>query len=132
MTLKKAYDIIKISKQYSNHTKPSCDQKRFIMECERFKCNDCSNTYKNKSSLRRHINSVHLNQRYICGHCQKAYMRNIDFLKHRIHCHQSVILQQGPENIDRVAQGRTTTPKPVVSTRKENPQVRFDINTTID
>ena len=57
-------------------------------------------------------------------------MRNIDFLKHRKHCHQPVNLQQGPENIDRVAQGKTTTPKPVVSTHKENPQARFDINTT--
>ena len=82
MTLMKAH--LKISKQYSNHTKSYCDQKWFNMECERFKCNDCSNAYKNKSSLKRHINTVHLNQRFICGHCHKAYMRNIDFLKHSL------------------------------------------------
>ena len=102
------------------------------MESERFRCNDCSNTYENKSSLRRYINTVQLNQRFICGHCQKAYMRNTDFLKHRIHCHQPVILQQGQENIQMLnnAPGQTTTCKPHVSTSKGNPQAKFDINTT--
>ena len=84
---------------------------------------------KNKSSLRRHINTVHLNQRFICGHCHKSYMRNIDFLKHRIHCHQPVILQQGPDNIERVAQ-KPTTSNPSVNIMNNSPTTRFDIHTT--
>ena len=63
-------------------------------------CCQCNNGYKNKSSLRRHINSVHNNRKFVCGHCQKEYMRKVDFVKHTTKYHQPIILNQGPENID--------------------------------
>ena len=65
------------------------------------------------------IDSYHLNRRYICGHCQKSYIRNIDFLKHRVNCHQPLILKQHSHSVD------TTTIKP-----KEDTHPKFDIGTT--
>ena len=69
------------------------------MEPLRHKCSECENTYKNKSSLKRHINTVHFHRRFVCGQCNKEYVRNIDFLKHRINCHQPIILKQNEDNV---------------------------------
>ena len=38
--------------------------------------------------------------RFVCGHCQKEYMRKVDFVKHTTKYHQPLILNQGPGNID--------------------------------
>ena len=62
-----------------------------------YKCGGYENTYKSKSSLTRHINSVHFHRRYVCSQCSKEYVRNIDFLKHRIKCHQPLIIEQKSE-----------------------------------
>ena len=87
-----------------------------------------NNTHKNKSSLMRHINSVHLNQRYICSQCQNAYVRNIDFLKHRIN--QPVILKQCPENIQTNKPMHSQPKKSMSNADTESKPVKFDINTT--
>ena len=65
-----------------------------------FKCDDCDKTYKSKSSLKRHINSVHFHRRFVCGNCNREYVRNIDSLHHGIKCHQPIIMSQNLENIN--------------------------------
>ena len=82
----------------------------------KFLCGQCNNGYKNKSSLRRHINSVHNNRRFTCGHCQKEYVRKVDFIKHITKYHQPLILKQSHDNIDMKnhtehAQGQASTSK---------------------
>ena len=39
----------------------------------------------------------------IFGQCRKEYVRNTDFLRHRIKCHQPVILNQTHDNITTVS-----------------------------
>ena len=70
------------------------------MDDRKFLCGQCNNGYKNKSSLRRHINSIHNEKRYICGTCNKAYFRNVDYIKHITKFHQPLICKQGPENVE--------------------------------
>ena len=65
----------------------------------KFLCGQCNNGYKNKSSLRRHINSVH-NRRFVCGHCHKEYIRNVDYIKHISKFNQPLILKQHQRNTD--------------------------------
>ena len=66
----------------------------------KFLCGRCNNGYKTKSSLRRHINSVHNNRRFTCGYCQKEYVRKVDFIKHITKYDQPLILKQSHDNID--------------------------------
>ena len=70
------------------------------MDDRKFLCGQCNNGYKNKSSLRRHINSIHNEKRSICGTCNKAYFRNVDYIKHITKFHQPLICKQGPENVE--------------------------------
>ena len=70
------------------------------MEPLKYKCDDCDKTHNSKSSLKRHINSVNFHRRYVCGNCNKEYVRNIDFLCHRSKCHQPIIMSQNLENIN--------------------------------
>ena len=51
------------------------------MESPRFLCGQCNAGYKNKSSLRRHINVVHNQKRFVCNICSKDYSRNVDYIK---------------------------------------------------
>ena len=62
-------------------------------------CGQCNNGYKNKSSLRRRINSARNNRRFTCGHCQKEYVRKVNFIKH-ITKYQHLILNQDHDNTD--------------------------------
>ena len=75
----------------------------------RYKCGECDNASKNKSSLKRHINTVHFHRRFVYGQCNKEYVRNIDFLKHRVNCHQPIILKQNEDNIVVETSPRDTT-----------------------
>ena len=70
------------------------------MDNYKFLCGQCNNGYKNKSSLRSHINSVHNNRRYVCGHCHKEYIRNVDYIKHISKFYQPLILKQDKNNIE--------------------------------
>ena len=70
------------------------------MDNLKYKCGECNNAYKNKSSLQRHINSCHNNRRYICSSCNKSYVRRSDFIKHTTKYHQPLILKQSEENIN--------------------------------
>ena len=63
-------------------------------------CGQCNNGYKNKSSLRLRINSARNNRRFTCGHCQKEYVRKVNFIKHITKYHQHLILNQDHDNID--------------------------------
>ena len=70
------------------------------MEDKKYLCGQCNSGYKNRSSLRRHINIVHNDKRYICGNCNKAYARKADYIKHITKYHQPLICTQAPENIE--------------------------------
>ena len=70
------------------------------MDNLKYKCGECNNAYRNKSSLQRHINSCHNNHRYICSSCNKSYVRRSDFIKHTTKYHQPLILKQSEENIN--------------------------------
>ena len=89
------------------------------MDDRKFLCGQCNNGYKNKSSLRRHINSIHNEKRYICGTCNKAYIRNMDYIKHITKFHQPLICKQGPELI-------TSTPQPTSSRVKKPTALTID------
>ena len=69
------------------------------MESPRFLCGQCNAGYKNKSSLRRHINVVHNQKRFVCNICSKDYSRNVDYIKHIVKMHQPIIMQQNQNNI---------------------------------
>ena len=69
------------------------------MESPRFLCGQCNAGYKNKSSLRRHINVVHNQKRFVCNICLKDYSRNVDYIKHIVKMHQPIIMQQDKTNI---------------------------------
>ena len=92
------------------------------MEPYRYRCELCDNTYKNKSSLKRHTNSAHFHRRYVCGKCNKEYIRNIDFLKHKIKCNQPLILEQNSENI--------SNSKPSTSTNSDRVTMKMPIQST--
>ena len=91
------------------------------MEPLKYKCDQCDNTYKSKSSLKRHMNSIHFHRRYVCGNCKKEYVRNIDFLTHKIKCCQPIIMKQDDDNITYTkqpndVQDRITMNRPQIST----------------
>ena len=69
------------------------------MENPKFLCRECGAGYKNKSSLRRHINVIHNNKRYVCGKCNKQYNRNADYIKHITRYHQPLIIEPSFDNI---------------------------------
>merc|ERR1712243_385068 len=69
-----------IERKKSNETKPCCF---------------CSNSYKNQSSLNRHMNDSHGNSiRFHCLYCSKVYDRKYQLKNHVINVHDVLIIQQ--------------------------------------
>ena len=79
------------------------------MDHNRYICGHCNNSFKHKSSLRRHINNAHNQKRFTCGICNKQYTRKVDYINHITRNHPPLILQQGAENITWDKQTPTAT-----------------------
>ena len=48
-----------------------------------FECEQCGAGFGRKSSMMRHIESVHHRKRWYCGICEKSYSQKFDCDKHR-------------------------------------------------
>ena len=55
-----------------------------------FKCELCSSTFTVKSSLEKHINSIHKKIRYNCDHCDKSYTQRQNLTFHVLKVHKGV------------------------------------------
>ena len=93
------------------------------MDRNKYICGHCNQSFKHKSSLRRHINTIHNEKRFICGICNKKYTRNVDYISHISKTHPPLIMEQGSENVtygkpntSTMMEANTTTHQPQATT----------------
>ena len=51
-------------------------------------CETCGKTFSRKSSLKRHVESDHQNQKINCDQCNKTFSRKISLIHHKRDEHQ--------------------------------------------
>ena len=51
-------------------------------------CEICGKTFSRKNSLKRHVASVHQNQKINCDQCDKTFSRKVNLINHKKDEHQ--------------------------------------------
>ena len=72
------------SNRFFNSKKTSIDWKAFVIEptADTIKCKLCVKEYNSKKSFKRHLQSIHFQEKMYCGICQKTFLSKSSLNRH--------------------------------------------------